>query len=99
MELLVNATSQPHYPRRRELTPIVQEAGRALGPILMRTEKLAIPGSEPRTLKTVASRHTDWAIPVPLCGREKASSVEESVNSWSSSAFDERVEMSTVSGD
>jgi hypothetical protein len=38
MEWIVNATSQPLYPRRRDETPIVEEAGRALGMIMMGPE-------------------------------------------------------------
>jgi len=45
-------------PEKRKI-PIVQEVGRALRPILVGPGKLAAPGSEPRTLRTITSRYTD----------------------------------------
>jgi hypothetical protein len=40
---------------------IVQEAGWAPGPVWTGAEKLPPPGFNPRTVKPVVSRYTDWA--------------------------------------
>jgi hypothetical protein len=48
-----NAKPRPLYPREKELVPIVQEAGWALG--------LVWTGSTPRTVQPAASRYTNWA--------------------------------------
>jgi hypothetical protein len=39
--------------------PIVQEAGWTPGPVWTGAENLALPGFDPRTVQTVASRYTD----------------------------------------
>ena len=53
----------PLYRRERVPVPIVQEAGWAPGPVWAGAENLAsAPGFDPRTVQSVASRYTDWAI-------------------------------------
>jgi hypothetical protein len=64
MGWVVNATSRPFY-LRKDLVPIVQEAGWAPGPVWTSAENLASPGFDARTVQPVASRYTDWAIPAP----------------------------------
>jgi hypothetical protein len=46
--------------------PVLQEAGWAPGPVSTGAENLAPPGFDPRTVQLVASRYTDYAIPVHL---------------------------------
>ena len=52
------------FPPRKDPVSIVQEAGWASGPVWAGAENLAppAPGFDPRTVKPVASRCTDWAI-------------------------------------
>jgi hypothetical protein len=50
----------------KEPVPIVQEAGWASEPVWIGAEILAPPGFDPRTFQRVASRYTDYAIPVPV---------------------------------
>ena len=47
----------------REPMPIIQEAGRSLGPLWMGAKNLAPPGFDPGTVQPIARRHTDYAIP------------------------------------
>ena len=53
-------------PQKRDLVPIVQETGWALGPVCKNTENLAPPPPEfqPRTVQLVASRYTNYVQPV-----------------------------------
>jgi len=44
MELVVNATPRPPYPRERDPVPILQEAGWAAGPIWTGAENFAHTG-------------------------------------------------------
>ena len=65
---MVNATPWSLYPRDRDPVPIVYEAGWALGPVWTGAENLSPPlGFDPRTVKLVASRYTDCAIPAHPC--------------------------------
>jgi hypothetical protein len=50
------------YPGK-EPGPLAQEAQRDLGPVMTGTENLASDIFEPRTVKTVASRHSEYDIP------------------------------------
>ena len=52
-------------PPGKDPVPIVQEAGCAPGPVWTGSENFAPPppGFDPRTVKPVASRYTNWAIP------------------------------------
>jgi hypothetical protein len=62
---------RPPYPRERDLVPTVQKAGWAPGPAWTYAENLAppppLPRFEPRTVQSVASRYTHFAVPVPPC--------------------------------
>jgi hypothetical protein len=49
----------------KEPVPIVEEAGWAPEPVWIGAENLALPGFDPLTLQSVASRYTDYAIPAP----------------------------------
>ena len=51
-------------PREREPVPILQEVGWVPGPVLTGVENLSPLEFEPRTFQIVASRYTDYAIPV-----------------------------------
>ena len=57
----VSVTLRPLFIPGKDLVPLVQEAGWALGLVWTRTENLASPGFDPRTVQPVASRYTDWA--------------------------------------
>jgi len=50
-------------PPGKDTVPVVQEVGWVPGPVWTDVENLAPPGFNPRTVQTVASRYTDWAIP------------------------------------
>jgi hypothetical protein len=63
---MVNSTPRPLYPRERDPLPIVQEAGWAPGPVWTAAKNLSPPGFDPRTVQSVASRYTDWAIAAHL---------------------------------
>ena len=72
MGWVVNATPRPLYPRKRDPVHTIQEAGWAPGSVWKGAENLAPPpGYDPRTVQSVASRYTDWAIPDHLSGKEK----------------------------
>jgi hypothetical protein len=45
----------------KDPVPIVQEAGWAPGPVWIGAENLASPGCDPRTVRLVGSRYTDYA--------------------------------------
>ena len=49
---------------------IVQEAGRAPGPVWTGAVNLAPPGFDPRTAQPVASRYTDYTIPAPSYNKD-----------------------------
>jgi hypothetical protein len=54
--------STPHSSRfnpGKDSVPIVQEVGRASGPVWTGAENLAPPGFDLRTIQPVASRYTD----------------------------------------
>ena len=52
---------QPLFTPRKDLVPIVQEAGWDPGPVWTSAEYLAPPGFDPQTVQPVASRYTDYA--------------------------------------
>jgi hypothetical protein len=58
--VVVNATPRPLYPRERDPVPILQEAGWALGPVWTGAENPPPPVFDPRTIRFVASRYTDY---------------------------------------
>jgi hypothetical protein len=62
---VVSATPRPFYRRERDAVLVVQEAGWASGPVWIGRENLAPAGFEPGTFQPVASRYTDYVIPVP----------------------------------
>jgi hypothetical protein len=64
MEGVVNATPRPLYPRESDAVPIVEEAGWAPGPVGWVRKISHPPGFDLRTIQPVASRYTDYAIPV-----------------------------------
>ena len=57
----VSVTPRPLFTPGKDPVPIVQEAGWAPGPVWTGAENLDPPGFDPRTVKLVASRYTDWA--------------------------------------
>jgi len=58
----VSVTPRPLFTPGKDLVPIVQEAGRAPGPVWTGAENLAPPpGFDLRTIQPVASRYTDYA--------------------------------------
>ena len=60
---VVNAAYRQLYPWK-DPVPIVQETGRAPGPVWTGAENLSPPNEiDLRTVRPVASRYTDWAIP------------------------------------
>jgi hypothetical protein len=59
---VVNATSRPLYPRKRDTVPIIQQNGRAPGPVWISAENLDPLEFDPRIAQLVVSRYTDWAI-------------------------------------
>jgi len=62
MGWVVNATSQPLYPRERDPASIVYPKRRS-----ERVQKISHPpGFDPPTLQPVAGRYTDWAILAPI---------------------------------
>jgi hypothetical protein len=64
---MVSVTPRSLYPRQRGLGSIVQEVGWALRAGLDGCGKsCTLPGYDPRTAQPVASRYTDWAVPVHL---------------------------------
>ena len=46
---------------RKDLVPIVQEAGWAPGPVWIGVENLAPPGFDPQTVQPVGSHYTNYA--------------------------------------
>ena len=64
MGWVVNATLRPLKPRKRDPVPIVEEAGWAPGPVWTGAENLTRTGFDSSIVQLVASRYTDWAIPV-----------------------------------
>jgi len=62
MEWVINATPQPLYLQERPGTHCI-EAGCAPGSVWTGVENLAPTGILSRTIQSVASRYTDWAIP------------------------------------
>jgi len=62
-----DTTQWPLYPRERYLVSIVQEAGKALGLVLMGMENIASVGEfEPWTIQPVVSCYTDNAILISI---------------------------------
>jgi hypothetical protein len=51
---------------RKDPVPIVQEAGRAPGPVWIGAENPPPLGFDPQVIQSIASRYTDWAIPAPV---------------------------------
>jgi hypothetical protein len=70
MGWVVNATPRPLYPRKRDMVPIVQEAGWAPGPFWTGAENSPPLGFDPWTVQLVASRYTDYVIPAHVGGVE-----------------------------
>ena len=58
---MVSVTPRPLFTSRKDLVPIVQEAGWAPGPVWTGAENFAPTGIWPRTVQPVASRYTDYA--------------------------------------
>jgi hypothetical protein len=54
---------RPLYPRKRDPVPSLQEFDWASGPVWTVAENV-----DARTVQTVASRYTDWAIPAHVTG-------------------------------
>jgi len=52
---------RPHLTPRKDLVPIVQEAGWASEPVWTGAENLAPPEFDPRTVQPVGSRYTAYA--------------------------------------
>ena len=61
MGWVVNATPRPLYPRKTDRVPIVGGPQGRSGRVL---KSLDPPGFDPRTVQPLASRYTDWTIPV-----------------------------------
>ena len=62
----VSVTPRPLFTPGKDAVPIVQEAGRAPGPVWTSAEKSrSPPGFDPRTVQPVASRYTDSATGPP----------------------------------
>jgi hypothetical protein len=59
---LANTTLRRLYPQERDPIPIVKEAGWVQEPVWTGVENLALPGSDPRNVQSVASRYTDNVI-------------------------------------
>jgi hypothetical protein len=57
----VSVTPRPLFTHAKNPVPIVQEAGRAPGPVWTGTENFAPPGFDPRTGQPLASRYTNYA--------------------------------------
>ena len=57
----VGVTPWPLFTPGKDPVPIVQEPGRAPGPVWTRAENLTPPGFDPRTVQRIASRYTDYA--------------------------------------
>ena len=66
----VSVTAQPLFTPRKDLVPIVQEAGWAPGPVWTGAENLARSGFDPRTIQPVASHYSDWAITAHILSHE-----------------------------
>jgi hypothetical protein len=62
---MVSTTSRPLYPRK-DPVPIVQEAGGPQGRSGRVPKTSSSPAFDPRTVQSVASRYTDWAIQAHL---------------------------------
>jgi hypothetical protein len=59
-----DTTPRP-FDHRENSVPTVQKAGWAPAPVWTKAENLAPPqGFDPRTVQSVASRYTDWAVTV-----------------------------------
>ena len=54
-----SVTPRPLFTPGKDPVPIVQEAGRAPGPVWTGAEYFAPPGLDPRIVQPVASRYTD----------------------------------------
>ena len=67
MGWVVNATARRLYPREREAVHIVQEAGWAPGPVWTGKEYLAPTGIRSPGPAVVASRYTDYPLPLMAC--------------------------------
>jgi hypothetical protein len=59
---MINATPQPNYPRKRDLAPILQEAGWVAGAFWTGTENLTLLEFDARMLQPVPSGYTDYAV-------------------------------------
>jgi hypothetical protein len=67
---VVDATLRPLYPRKRDLLPVVQEAGWAPGQVCTGPENPSSKGFDPRTVQAIASLYTDYTIPIHLICRK-----------------------------
>jgi len=63
MVWVINVSTQPLYPRERDLVPILQEAGWAPRPVWTGAENIVSPEFNPRTVQPVTSCCTDYAVP------------------------------------
>jgi hypothetical protein len=68
MGWVINTTLRPPYTRERHGTHSVQGPGCAPGPVRRISPP---PGFDPRTVQPVASRYTEYAIPVPTSALQK----------------------------
>ena len=66
---------RPLFTPRKDPVPIVQEAGRAPGPVWTGAENLAPAGIRSRTVQPVASRYTDHATRPTATDRKHTFSV------------------------
>jgi hypothetical protein len=63
--MMVSATPRPLYPRERPGTHLIGGwVGPRASPDFPHPENLASTGIRSRTVQPVASRYTDWVIPV-----------------------------------
>jgi len=66
MGLVINATTRPLYPRKDTGYQLCRKLG-GLQSWVGRMQKISLPpGFDPRTVQPVASRYTDYSIPVHL---------------------------------
>jgi len=58
---VVSSTSRPQFNPRKDLVPILQEAGWTSGPVWTVGRSRSPPGIDPRTVQPVASSYIEWA--------------------------------------
>ena len=66
---VVNVTSRPPLPPEKTQYPLYRRLGGLQGRSGKVRKILPPPGFDPRNFQPVASRYTDWAIPVNVFGR------------------------------